>query len=259
MAVLIVCGVGQAVPVTDYAAALKMGYQYLDPRPQSEYVAGETRLLIRFERASPADLVNLSSFIQVVGEKSGLHTGKTTIATRRQDRRLRALGAVLMPMKRWTLALSPLESRSQAQPIAPIEYRFYVLRPAAAPLSPSSTTDLKVLAAESRDGARSPSGGRACPGAAHHHGQRGLGAQRLSSRAHHEEPPSRRRIHLHGVPRRDALCPDSGQLRRSGLVSTGLGRGGFQGPEERHDHRDPVQGIRPELQPGQGFPCRQWV
>ena len=49
LAVLMVCGVGQAVLVMDYAAALKMGYQYLDPRPQSEYVARETRLLIRFE------------------------------------------------------------------------------------------------------------------------------------------------------------------------------------------------------------------
>ena len=81
MAVLMVCGVGQAVPVTVYAAALKMGYQYLDPRPESEYVAGESRLLIRFEQASPADLANLSSFIQVVGEKSGLHAGQITVAT----------------------------------------------------------------------------------------------------------------------------------------------------------------------------------
>ena len=31
-----------------------------------------------------------------------------------------------------------------------------------------------------------------------------------------------------GVPRRDALCPDSGQLRRSGLVSTGLGAEDFK-------------------------------
>ncbi|MCX5644752.1 MAG: aryl-sulfate sulfotransferase [Phycisphaerae bacterium] len=148
MSVLIVCGVGQAVTVTDYAATLGMGYQYLDPRPESEYVAGETRLLIRFEATCPADLVNLSSFIQVVGEKSGLHIGKTTIAT---DGRTVVFepSAPFQANEAVDVVLSPLENQSQVNLIAPIQYRFYVLRPAAAPLPPNGTTDLKVLAAES--------------------------------------------------------------------------------------------------------------
>lgn len=147
MAVLMVCNVGRAVPVTDYAAALKMGYQYLDPRPQSEYVAPETRLLIRFEQVSPAYLANLSSFIQVVGEKSGVHAGKTTIAT---DGRTVVFvpAAPFLANEAVDVALSPQENRSQIQPVAPLEYRFYVMRPAAASLSPSSTTDLRMLAAE---------------------------------------------------------------------------------------------------------------
>ena len=94
MAVLMVCDVAQAVSVTDYAAALDMGYQYLDPRPQSEYVARETRLLIRFERTSPAGF----------GQSVELHPGgrrkerpsrrQDHHCHRRQDRRLRALDAV---------------------------------------------------------------------------------------------------------------------------------------------------------------------
>lgn len=152
IAILIVCGVGQAVPVTDYAATLQMGYQYLDPRPESEYVARETRLLIRLERTRPADLVNLSSFIRVIGEKSGLHPGKTTIAT---DGRTVVFepAAPFQPHEAVDVALSPLGNPSQTKPIEPIQYRFYVLRPAALPRPSNGTTDQKVLAAESRTAA----------------------------------------------------------------------------------------------------------
>ena len=64
---LAVAGVTYGGTVTDYPAVFEYGYQYLDPRPESEYVAPETRLLIRFEKNAPKDLLNL--------EATGLITG----------------------------------------------------------------------------------------------------------------------------------------------------------------------------------------
>ena len=127
----------QAASVTDYGAVFEYGYQYIDPRPGSEYVAAETRLLIRFERTSPADLANLSSFIQVVGEKSGFHTGTTTVAT---DGRTIVFepASPFLANEAADVVLSPQGNQAQAEPMESIQYRFYVLRPAAAPL-PSST------------------------------------------------------------------------------------------------------------------------
>lgn len=163
MTILTVCDVGQAVPVADYAAALKMGYQYLDPRPESEYVARETRLLIRFQKARPMDLVNLTSFVQVVREKSGPHTGNATIAG---DGRT----VVFEPSTPFTgnevvdVALVPLWSGPQAESTGPIQYRFYILRSAAAPLPADDMADLKALAAASQTASQTLAAAESLPG-----------------------------------------------------------------------------------------------
>lgn len=147
MSLLMICGAGRAVTVTDYPSALEKGYQYLDPRPGSEYVAPETRLLIRFRNARPTDLVNLSGFVKVVGQASGVHTGRTTIAS---DGRT----VVFMPETPFAaneavdVNLAPVHTWSQAAPIDPIEYRFYVLRSAVAPVSSSSMTHAEMLASK---------------------------------------------------------------------------------------------------------------
>ena len=146
MGILTVCGIAQAVTVTDYPAVFEYGYQYLDPRPESEYVAAETRLLIRFEGPAPASLVNLSSFVQVVGEESGVHAGKTTIAGDSKT-------IVFEPSTPFAgnevvdVTLTPLWSGSQVEPVDPIQHRFYVLRSAAAPVSADDMADTKALAA----------------------------------------------------------------------------------------------------------------
>lgn len=131
-----ICGTAPAATLRDYPAAFQYGYQYLDPRPESEYVATETRLLIRFEGTSPADLANLSSFIEVVGQHTGVHTGTTTIAT---DGRTVVFepASPFLANEAVDVALVPLLHPGKAGQIKPIQYRFYVQRPAAAPLASS--------------------------------------------------------------------------------------------------------------------------
>jgi len=133
MGILIAYSLGKAATVTDYMTVLENGYQYLDPRPEAEYVARETRLLIRFAQNSPADMVNLSGFIQVVGEKSGLHAGNTTITT---DVNTIAFipNSPFMANEEVDVTLTPLFGQPADKPVGPIQYRFYVLRPAEAPL-----------------------------------------------------------------------------------------------------------------------------
>ncbi|MBN2131894.1 MAG: aryl-sulfate sulfotransferase [Sedimentisphaerales bacterium] len=143
---LLMCSTVHAVTVADYPSVFERGYQFLDPRPESEYVARETRLLIRFAEIPPADLTNLSNFVQMIGEKSGVHAGQTTIA--RDGRTI-----VFEPSTLFTgnevvdVALTPLWNGSHAKPTEPIQYRFYVLRSAAAPLSADDTADGTALTA----------------------------------------------------------------------------------------------------------------
>jgi hypothetical protein len=64
---------------------LEKGYLYLSPVPGAEYVSPKTTFfLIRFETASPFDLSNLSTFITVTGDSSGVHSGQTHIASDNQ-------------------------------------------------------------------------------------------------------------------------------------------------------------------------------
>ena len=73
---LMICSEAGAAIVMDYTVLDAYGYCYLNPRPESEYVAPETGLLIRLDAAAPTDLLNLSDFILVEGEDSGLHRDK---------------------------------------------------------------------------------------------------------------------------------------------------------------------------------------
>ena len=126
--ILTACGGLQAAVVVDYAAILEHGYQYVDPRPESEYVAPETRLLIRLADDRAVDLLNLSDFIHVQGDKSGIHSGRTTIAS---DGRT-IIFQPTAPFKEneaVDVTLTPLFGSSGAPAIEPIQYRFYVLRP----------------------------------------------------------------------------------------------------------------------------------
>jgi len=163
MGLLLACCTGYAVTVTDYPSVFERGYQFLDPRPGSEYVARETRLLIRFAEISPTDLVNLSSFVQVIGEKSGVHAGKMTMAS--DGRTIVFEPSTLFAGNEVVdVALTPRWNGSHAQPAEPIQYRFYVLRAAAAPLSADDTAEGKALTAASQTTTQPYAAAEALPG-----------------------------------------------------------------------------------------------
>lgn len=60
---------------------LTTGYEYVFPGQGAEYVHPNSTIIIRFENISPKDLTNLSTCINVSGEASGAHSGKTIIAS----------------------------------------------------------------------------------------------------------------------------------------------------------------------------------
>ena len=68
------------VLVYTLVASDKKQYQYISPVPNSKYISPSTSIIIRFTQISPKDLTNLLSFIQIHGEVSGIHPGKTKIA-----------------------------------------------------------------------------------------------------------------------------------------------------------------------------------
>jgi hypothetical protein len=86
-------------------------------------------------------------------EQSGAHTGKTTVAINERT-------VVFQPSEPFSgseavdVALVPLWSGSQTGPAKSIKYRFYILRPAAAPLPADSTPNLKILAVASQTSPR---------------------------------------------------------------------------------------------------------
>jgi len=135
------------------------GYQYLSPVPEAEYVSPQTKfVLVRFETVSPHDLSNLSTFINVTGDRSGRHWGQTNIAT--DDR------TVIFEMSSnfWkneivTVTLTPRVGSRVHEVVEPIEYRFMVSRSAGSlsmqsansgPIqtlsSPSPSTGMRTVA-----------------------------------------------------------------------------------------------------------------
>ena len=155
VSILMACSGLQAAIVMDYATVLDMGYQYVDPRPESEYVAPESRLLIRLADDAVADLLNLSDFVQVDGQESGLHRGDVKVASDGKT-------IVFEPRKPFTaneivdVTLSPLLDRPAAEQIVPIQYRFYVLRSATAPVQMTTGTTPKIRATKMRVSDQTP-------------------------------------------------------------------------------------------------------
>lgn len=56
------------------------GYDYVYPSPGAQHVSPDATIIIRFEKASPQDIVNLNSFIQVY-DGNTLINGQTSIAS----------------------------------------------------------------------------------------------------------------------------------------------------------------------------------
>ncbi len=106
------------------------GYQYLSPVPEAEYVSPQTRfVLVRFETISPYDLINLSTFIEVTGDKSGFHPGQTRIAT---DERtlIFDVSSSFSKNETVTVTLTPMTNRQDREVVEPFQYRFSISRSA---------------------------------------------------------------------------------------------------------------------------------
>jgi len=57
------------------------GYQYIFPQPEAKNVHSSTTIILRFNNIPLEYLTNLSTLLNVTGEKSGQHFGNTIIAT----------------------------------------------------------------------------------------------------------------------------------------------------------------------------------
>ncbi len=66
------------------AADMPAGYQYIFPGPGAKFIHPSSTLIFRFRLISPVKLTNISEMLTIVGEKSGLHYGETTIASDKQ-------------------------------------------------------------------------------------------------------------------------------------------------------------------------------
>ena len=124
--------------VMDYPSALELGYQFLFPRPGSEYIAQQTGLIVRFDGADPNTLTNLETFIQVYGSQNGLYTGQTQIATDGVTV-LFTPNRVFSRLEQVTVTLTPTWSAPTETVAESMDYTFYVAGPQTSPSPPIRT------------------------------------------------------------------------------------------------------------------------
>jgi len=121
----------------------EIGYQYLSPIPEAEYVSPQTRfVLVRFETISPYNLINLSTFIEVTGDKSGYHPGQTRIAADEKTV-IFDVSSSFSKNEIVTVTLTPITNRRVRKVVEPFQYRFYISRPADS-LSAQTAPDASV-------------------------------------------------------------------------------------------------------------------
>ena len=102
------------------------GYLYLSPVPDAEYVAPETEyILIRFSEIQPFEVTNLSSFIQVTGASSGLHTGTTKVASDGQTVIFKVSSGFIQN-ELVTVSLNPAVAPGAGATVAPYSYEFMI-------------------------------------------------------------------------------------------------------------------------------------
>ncbi len=110
----------------------RLGYLYLSPVPDAEYVSAQTRyVLVRFSSVSPLDVTNLSSFIAVRGASSGQHTGVAHLAG---DGRtvIYQMGQDFTANELVTITLTPLLRPGAAGTADPYQYQLRVTGPMSA-------------------------------------------------------------------------------------------------------------------------------
>lgn len=99
------------------------GYLYFSPLPGAEYVSNTTKfMLVRFVGISPYDVNNLSTFITVTGNKSGLHTGTAKITSDKKTINF-AFNSTFSNNEVVTVSLNPILNPGKGT-IEPYEYQF---------------------------------------------------------------------------------------------------------------------------------------
>ena len=76
------------------------GYQYLSPKPEATHVSRHATVIVRFKSMSPADLANISTFIEVKGEQNGVYTGQTRVATDQKTMIFKPTSLILLSIPR---------------------------------------------------------------------------------------------------------------------------------------------------------------
>lgn len=136
------------------------GYLYLSPLPGAEYESAGTKyFLVRFVDISPYEIKNLTSFINVNGQKSGSHPGTTKIAADKETV-IFTVNSTFSTNELVTVTLSPSCSSAKGS-VASYQYQFMtsgVMTAASAPaqekessLLRSPTLGISILAASTMD------------------------------------------------------------------------------------------------------------
>lgn len=103
----------------------EQGYQYISPIPEAKHVTPQSTIIIRFETALPNDLINLSTFIRVTGEKSGSHSGQTMITGDEKTIIFKPVSDFLTGETVF-ISLDPKFGNSTKKKIQPLKYWFEV-------------------------------------------------------------------------------------------------------------------------------------
>jgi len=114
---------GASAAWADSGVYRQLGYQYLSPVPGAEYTSPQTRfVLVRFTDVSPSAVTNLAQFIQVVGARSGNHSGQVRMAG---DNRTVSfeMSSDFQPNELVTVALTP---QAPGGAVQPFQYQFMI-------------------------------------------------------------------------------------------------------------------------------------
>ena len=101
------------------------GYQYLAPRPEARHVSRYSTLIVRFNSLAPAQLTNLEALFEVRGEISGVHSGKTKIATD-QKTIIFTPESAFAAGENVTVKVAPRFRTATPPPVEPLQFQFAI-------------------------------------------------------------------------------------------------------------------------------------
>jgi len=119
--------IGLLLPLQTLAQEeLPSAYQYVFPGQRAKYVHPNSTIILRFKKRSPGELSNLGSIIKVAGEESGIHSGKTIIASDKRTLIFKPERSY-KPGEKVNVTIEPQFSEYYVDPIKPLNLEFEVL------------------------------------------------------------------------------------------------------------------------------------